>query len=272
MQGLQLAELIFKERGLPMLQADSLDFEYPGVLACKQTEQAAGRRGVLETGNFYFGLIGCPGVPQKETEWFYAPETAYACAVNGRIFYGEESEFGKIRKELQKGYPEDVRIKKIAARAVTMAQAGQYNYERSRKRKDGVAAYVALSEFIKASCSMLHLLNHRYMPFYKWAWRSACALPVLSETAKKLEKLLPESQTGREWTERRGKPTPGTQEENVSCSNRTDWMEEICFDVKEELKRQNLTGSDSVFLEPHGKEIMCRIENEQIRSLPVLFG
>ena len=37
-----------------------------------------------------------------------------------------------------------------------------------RKRNDQVAVVLSLSEFMKAACSMIHLLNRHYMPFYKW--------------------------------------------------------------------------------------------------------
>lgn len=67
-------------------------------------------------------------------EWLYTPEHSLACAVNGRVFYDGCGEFSAVRRELEAGYPEDVRLKKMAARAVLMAQSGQYNYSRCLRR------------------------------------------------------------------------------------------------------------------------------------------
>ena len=216
----------------------------------KRKVMQPGRTGALETGAFYYGLIGCRAVPETSTAWFYAPETAYACAAGGRLFYCTGSRFEQIRERLRQYYPEDVRRKKIAARAVSMAQAGQYNYVRCKKRGEDVAAVLALSEFIKASCSMIHLLNKQYMPFYKWAFKSTLKQPVLGQTAQKMQAMAAHP----------------LDQKNEGI------IEEICVRVKAELQRQDLSGLDCDFLEPHGQEIMSRIQDEKIRSLPVLFG
>lgn len=60
-----------------------------------------------------------------------------------------------------------------------IAQAGQYNFARSLKRGEYVAANQAGAEFIDAAISMIFLLNRRYKPFYKWMHRALKDLPVL---------------------------------------------------------------------------------------------
>lgn len=45
-------------------------------------------------------------------------------------------EFTRWRKTLLDFYPEDVRLKKIASRCMTIGQAGQYNLARCVKRGD----------------------------------------------------------------------------------------------------------------------------------------
>lgn len=233
-----------------------LETSFQGYPRREITAQGGGRTGVLETGNFYYSFIGSRTVPKTNMEWFYAPETAYACVTNGKLFYRSGSAFEKIRDGLKQYYPEDVRLKKIAARAVTMAQAGQYNYVRCMKRKDTVAAFLALSEFVKATCSMLHLLHKQYMPFYKWAYRSVLELSrsqdkrMLEETARQLRFLA----------------------EHPLDQKNADVIEQICISVKDALKAQDLTDLNHDFLEPHGAEIMSRIQDESVRSLPVLFG
>lgn len=55
--------------------------------------------------------------------------------------------------------PEDVRRKKIAARAALMAQAGQYNVPRCLRRGRGDAALLATGEFVREGLYMAFLLN-----------------------------------------------------------------------------------------------------------------
>ena len=243
-------ELYVKEVEALQQVYEQLEVSAVGYPKRNTVSQGRGRTGVLETGAFYYGLIGCRDIPKTNAEWLYAPETAYSCAANGKLFYCSGSEFEKIRTGLLQYYPEDVRLKKIAARAVTMAQAGQYNYIRCRKRKDHVAASLSLSEFVKAVCSMIHLLNRQYMPFYKWSYKSAEMQPILGNTAQKLCLLA----------------------KNPLAWENEEIIEQICIAVKEELRRQRLTDLDCDFLEPHGNEIMSRIRDVKIRSLPVLFG
>ena len=49
---------------------------------------------------------------------------------------GGSRDFSMTRESLLAFYPEDVRRKKIAARAAIMSQAGQYNLLRLIKRQD----------------------------------------------------------------------------------------------------------------------------------------
>ncbi len=85
------------------------------------------------------------------------------------------------RNALLPCYPEDVRLKKLAARAATMAQSGQYNYYRMMRRGDVFGARLALGEFLNAALSMMYLLNFRYEPFYKWQFAGAEGLVAMDE-------------------------------------------------------------------------------------------
>ena len=103
--------------------------------------------------------------------WLHLPEDKLAAVTGGAVFEDGLGEFSAVREELRKYYPEDVRIKKIAARAAKMAQSGQYNYGRCMRRGDTVAAMLALDEFVRQAISMVYLLNRTYMPYYKWMFR-----------------------------------------------------------------------------------------------------
>ncbi len=124
----------------------ALSDELDGYLAREEGALSAGRVGCLCTPHWFRRYTGCPQGPQTLTQWRRVPESFLATATNGAVFDDPLGEFTAIREHLLRYYPEDVRIKKIVARAAVMAQAGQYNYPRCRKRGDTVAAQLALAE------------------------------------------------------------------------------------------------------------------------------
>lgn len=240
--------------GFPLSRAyQKLPQEFSGIQRKKQSLFGGGRYGVLEIGEFYARFTGSAGAPKTLEQWLYLPEYALASAVSGQVFRDDLGEFSKIRTCLQQGYPEDVRRKKIAARAVTMAQSGQYNYGRCKVHGEPGAAALALGEFVKATVSMVFLLNNRYTPFYKWMFRGMRELPVLGEMAEKLEQLLSTEEKKR----------AGEQEREI---------EEICVLVAEELRRQGLSHGTWDYLEPHGVAVMEQIRDGKIRSLHIMEG
>ena len=244
---------------------DSLPAEFHGVSYKLRLEQARGRRGVDTIPSFYKRFLGPKGEPQTLTDWFVLPESHLAAATNGRVFEDNLGEFSRIRSKLLDFYPDDVRLHRMACRAVTMAHEGQCNYSRMLRRGDTAAAFMALSQFISAACSMLHLLNRRYTPYYKWAWRSATQLPRLSDTAKTLQKI---SQCGPDL-----KYWPAEDWEKYAHRlNLKDpvvaGIEEVCAEVSAELMRQGLAeGGD--YLEEQANELRSRIEDDLIRRQPI---
>lgn len=206
-----------------------------------------GRVGVLEIDSFYCSMIGQPDAPDTLMDWLFLPEPYLAMATNGKVFSDLYGRFSSIRKKLLDFYPEDIRVKKIAARAAGMAQSGQYNYGRCKKRGESVAAELALGEFIRAAISMVYLLNRVYTPFYKWMHKGMEALPILPEIRSMLAEL-------------------------VVMPEKEEKIEEICSRVVKELRQQGLTDQTDTFLEYHANSIMDRIKDETIRSLPVMQG
>jgi len=144
-----------------------------------------------------------------------------------------------------------VRLKKIAARAALMAQSGQYNYTRCKKHGENGAAAMALHEFVQNGLSMIFLLNNRYMPYYKWAFRAARDLETLSDLAETLESLL----TGQ------------IPEEKIPAR-----IEEISAEVIRELKTRGLTDGPWDYLEPHAMEVMEHIRDSELRNMHVMEG
>lgn len=265
-----LNEMDFKEVGFKiMMDYDKLPKEFLGVPERRITPNGGGRVGVLETGQFYQNLIGNRKEPQSLLEWLYIPEGYLATATNGEVFVDNLGEFSHIRGKLLAFYPEDVRKKKIVARAAVMAQSGQYNYARLMKRGEYVAASLAQAEFIKNTISMVHLLNKQYMPFYKWSFRSMTGLPKLKEVQEKIQKLATMDFQESAWQ-------GVTRESYLYQLNKQDkkveLIEEICQLVIKELQEQGLTKRTDDFLENHTMEIMSQIEDSAIRSRHVMEG
>ncbi len=225
---------------------DRLPREFRGVAAEHRSRMGDGRYGVKTLEGFFRPFTGLPGAPETWRQWMRIPACSLAAATAGEVFYDGPGAFTRIREELRTGMPEDVRVKKIAARAALMAQSGQYNFSRCLRHGETAAARLAAGEFVRECLGMIFLLNRRHMPFYKWAFRALGELDVLSEQKTALEEILDEP----------------TQER----------IEEVSAAVIETLRTQGLTEGHWDFLEPHAYEIMKHIENPEIAGLHVMEG
>ena len=210
--------------------------------------------GVRRISDFYRRYTGSSGAPEDWRHWMALPSHALAEATNGQVWRDDLGAFSAIRETLLTGMPEDVRLKKMAARAVEMAQAGQYNYARCLKHGEEGAAMLAAAEFVRAACGMIYLLNRSHTPYYKWMLRGLSRLDRLGDMAPALEFLL----TG----------------ENDAAGQKTKAgvIEDVSARVIAELKAQELSDGGWDYLEPHAFALMERIENPQIRALHVMEG
>jgi hypothetical protein len=212
------------------------------------------RRGVLTRESFYRNRTGGTQGPETLQDWLFVPEHSLAEAVNGEVFYDGDDEFSAIRIKLQRGYPEDVRKKKIAARAALMAQSGQYNYRRCLMHDENGAARLALDEFVRHGIHMVYLLNNRYCPYYKWMFRGMGTLEILGDLKEGFQALLcaPDS------------------EENIRI--KLSLVEQISEKIAEELKIQKLSNAESDYLESHAFSVMEGIQDENLRGMHVMAG
>ena len=226
---------------------EQLPKEYKGFQR-EESLYGGGRLGIFSVEDFYKKYIAVEDVPSSLSIWRQIPEHALSTVTNGTVFFDHYGAFTRIREELKKGYPEDIRLKKMSARLMTMAQSGQYNFPRCLKRKEYVAASLALAEFQKALLSFLYLLNHSYCPYYKWSHHGLFALPLLGkEIAEKLNRLTALSM------ETQGK-------EMV-------WLiEEMAGQIVAVLKRQQLTRLSEPFLLAQGPEVIKRISDPALRN------
>lgn len=226
---------------------DALPVEQTGYPARPYSPTSAGRVGCLCIQDWYRRYTGLEEGPVTLAQWRQIPEAFLATATNGAVFYDPLGHFSTVRERLQQFYPEDVRIKKMAARAAVMAQAGQYNFPRCVKRQDAVAAQLAKAEFTRAALSMLYLLERQYAPFYKWMFRGVKQMPKWKRTAVLLERLST------------------AQEEDA-----LRLMEGICMNVAAELRRQRLTEQSGNFLLDLCPDLMAKIQDETLRKTHVM--
>jgi hypothetical protein len=236
-------------------ELDKLPREFAGIKAREESLWGTGRTGVFEIGEFYKRFIGFDHVPEGLREWQVIPEENLAAATNGKVFVDLVGEFTAFRQQLREFYPEDLRLKKIASRCMTMAQSGQYNYTRCVQRGEYVAARLAEAHFINDTISMVFLLNRQYKPFYKWMHKAVKQLPILGDTMDRLfSDLVADC---------------AKEQQEIVHIRKSDLMEEACRLVIEELKRQRLSDSGSDFLLDHGPVVQTKIKDARIRDMNV---
>lgn len=214
-----------------------------------------GRVGPLSIEGFYQRFLNVPRCPQTIGEWRAIPEHYLAVATNGEVFCDPAGIFTGIRNELLQFYPEDLRLKKIAARCVAASQAGQYNLPRMLARHAYTSVNICCVRFTEAIISMIFLLSKRYMPFYKWAHVALgrSGIPLAEGIAASLEQL--NSLTPLEHT----------------ASDYAAVIEDICQRVADELVAQGMTNSRDPWLYEQGPAVQSRIQHEGLRRLPVQF-
>ncbi len=231
----------------------ALPSEFAGFPKRTSTEFDGERGGVWQIQTFYHHFLALEQPPATWQQWRSLPESNLAAATNGEVFSDPLGEFTAFRNQLLEFYPEDLRLKKIAARCMIMGQAGQYNYVRSVARKEWVAAHQALSEFINAAVSAIYLANKRYKPFYKWMHRGLKSLPLGGEQFYEMFRNL---------TKCTNKPSP--YEKNIQL------IEDICQGIIALLQHLNLTDSNSSFILDHAAFVQSRIQEDNLKRLPLI--
>lgn len=207
---------------------------------------------VMSIDDFYASMIGCTAVPDDLLSWTRAPESQYALATNGAVFWDGAGDFTAIRQGLLDYYPEDLRRKKIAARCMAIAQLGQYNFQRMVARGDWVTVHTVLDRFMREAIGLTYHLNRTYRPYYKWTWRRMHELPVLGcEIAERLLRM----------TMIKLRDEPAVRETQLL-------IDEICRQLGGELHRQALSDYTGSFFAGHGEAVQRTIQDERLRRLP----
>jgi hypothetical protein len=210
------------------------------------------RHGVIRIGDFIEAKTGSRNGDLSVGQWFSVPEYSLSEAVNGAVFSDNYGELTAVREKL-KYFPEDIRLKKLAGNLLLMALSGQYNYNRCISRGETAAAQLALFEFVKSAINVFFLINKKYMPYYKWCFRS---LREMNEEcllfSDKLEFLISE----------------GNESNPVVKKN--EIIDEICIAISEELKNQNLILFPSSNMEEQAYIVNNNISDNQIRNRHIL--
>ena len=230
-----------------------LPASFAGYPSRMRPESRMGRVGPLAIEVFYARFTGLRRIPESRQEWRNIPEHALAACTNGEVFTDGKGDFSAWRHALLNYYPQDVWLKKLAARCMNMAQAGQYNLPRALRRGETVCAMLAVSRFVEAALGMLFLLNRRYMPFYKWAWHIGQGLPFMGESSAQALKRIAST------------PLVHGGGETV-CRE----VEELCARFAAALREQGLSSEKDSWLWAHGPQLAARISDPEIARLNLL--
>ena len=242
---------------LPRIEAAfaRLPREFQGFESRLAPERRQGRVGPLPIEDFYAFFTGLDDVPATWQQWLAIPEHQLAACTNGQVFEDRSGEFTRRRDALLACYPRDVLLKKMAARCMIMAQAGQYNLPRSLKRNDSVAVMLATARFAEAALSFVFLCNRRYMPFYKWAGKLAATLPVLGPQLARALSLVAQ--------------TPANQEHGAQI---VAAVEEFCGMAAAHLRAVDLSRASGNWLWEHGPQILRHVEEPALLHMDMLQG
>ena len=234
---------------------DALPRRFQDMESRLAPERRMGRVGPLPLEDFYAFFTGLGHSPTAWREWLAIPEYQLAACTNGAVFADPAGEFTRRREALLAFYPRDVLLKKLAARCMVMAQAGQYNLPRCLQRGDAAAAMLCAARFSEAALSFVYLCNRRYMPFYKWAGRLARELPALGRTLGELLDLL-----------------AVTPLDAARGPVAVEAVENFCQAAASHLRAMGLSDVRDSWLWAHGPSIMTQVREPELRRMDLLRG
>ncbi len=211
-------------------------------------------QGVIRIADFYRPYTGSGGAPVTLREWLFTDSEYFAEATNGEVFRDDLGQFSAVRNAILNDMPEDVRLKKIAACAIRMAQTGQYNFRRCLAHGEEGAAGIALAEFVKNAIQMAFLINKRHCPYYKWMFRAMSELNKLSELAAPLEFLLT------------------SDNDAAGIKVKSEIIEDVALAVANEIRAQGLADCEGNYLEPYAYAVQKRIRSAELRNMHILVG
>ena len=228
--------------------------EFEGFSRSLISPVGGGRRGVIDLREFLRNTTGSPDGELSTEDWLRVPEMSLLEATNGQIWSDPGNIFTPIREKLAY-LPEDVRRKKLAGCLLLMAQAGQYNYMRSIRHGETGAAQMACFTFAENAIHAAHLLEKRYMPYYKWSFKSLRSLgPFCVELADDLEGLI----------------SSGNDAE--TAESKYFVIEDVAARVIDRLMDDRLTEATCGDLEKHAYSVNDGVADAALRNMHILSG
>ncbi len=229
-------------------EVNKLPTSYAGFGERNTSTYGGGRIGLFSIEDFYDKFLSIHEVPSSNSVWLQLSDIPLSTVTNGKVFMDRLGTFTEIREGLLKHYPKDVCLKKLAYHCTQIAQSGQYNFPRSLKRKQYVAAHHALDEFLTHYASAVYLLNKVYKPYYKWEHEGLKRLPILGGfTHKTYDQIV-----------------------SLSFQDQEDQIifliENLCSKLISVMKSRQYTSSQSDFLLDHVSEIMSKITDPNLRN------
>ena len=228
--------------------------EFEGFRRPLMSPVGGNRRGVVDLAEFLRNTTGTPDGQLSLEDWLRIPEQSLLEVTGGQIWADPGRIFTPIRERLAY-LPEDVRRKKLAGCLLLMAQAGQYNYTRTIRHGETGAAQLACFTFAENAIHAAHLLERRYMPYYKWSFRSLRSMgPFYAELADDLEGLI---SSGND---------PETAESKYFV------IEDVAARIIDKLMDGGLTEANCGDLEKHAYSVNDGVKDAQLRNMHVLSG
>ena len=208
------------------------------------------RHGVFRAAEYYTDRIGCPDGVLSDGQWLSIPDHVLAEAVNGKVFRDDSGLITGVREKLM-NMPRDIFLKKLSGSVLTMAQTGQYNYERCLLRGDLGAAQLTVIEYVNAAMRAVFLLNRSYMPYYKLRFRAMRELEKLSGLTGVFEYLI----------------SSGNDKE--SAKEKLAAIKTVSEVISDEISGQGIASLSGDNLEKLAYSINEAVENNDIRNMGV---
>ena len=209
------------------------------------------RQGVFRLKDYFLDKLGTIDGSLTLQQWLTVEDFRLLEATNGKVFRDDSGILTEVRNRIS-AMPEDIFLKKLAGNLQMMDQSGQYNYDRSILRSDTAAAQLSLYEYVKAAMKTVFLLNHQYMPYYKWAFTALKQLPKLSLSAVILEYLI----------------TNGNSQQEVKVKK--EMMQSLTVIITDELVKQRLLENENTGFSRIPELINRQIKDPSIRNLDIL--
>ena len=217
----------------------------------KRSRYGEGERGVKRISDFYSFYTGVDGAPTTYGEWLSIPDGYLAESINGEVFCDNLGKFTEIREKIKRGYPEDIRLKKLASALFYAGQSGQYNLKRCLARGETAAANLARSVFTENVAKAVCFINRSFPPYYKWLFKGFSRLKFGGEkTAGLLTKIS---------------VLPITDEKIFLL------VEDTAKELISLLKDDGLSERSSDFLVDFSSDVNDFIKNATLRNMPVML-